>query len=240
MSSRKRDARYAGILYLLLSLVAPFGMMYVPSAFFVSGDASATAANIMAGEQVYRLGVVTDLVSQAIAVFLTLALYQLLQDVNRRHALLMVALSLVGIAMGFTNTMRQSAPLVFLSGADYLSVFDKQQLDALAWASLRLRNQGVIAVSLYWGLWLLPFGLLVWRSGFIPKIFGAGLWVAGVAYLVSCVTSLLFPDLGRRISPVTLALVAAEVPIIFYLIIRGVRDMPGDRINPGPQAAVQA
>jgi len=240
MSSRKRDARYAGILYLLLSLVAPFGMMYVPSAFFVSGDATATSGRIMAGEMVYRLGVVTDLASQAIAVFLTLALYQLLKDVNRQHALLMVALSLVGIAMGFTNTLRQSAPLVFLSGADYLSVFDRQQLDALAFASLRLRNQGVTAVSLYWGLWLLPFGLLVWRSGFIPRIFGALLWVAGVAYIVSCLTSLLFPDYGRMISPVTLALVAAEVPIIFYLVIKGAREVPGDPMTPGSRIAVQA
>jgi len=242
MSSRKHDARVAGVLYLLLAVIAPFSMMYIPSVFIVRGDAAATAGNIASSELLYRIGVASDLASHVIFVCVVLALYQLLREVNQRHAALMAVLALVSVPMAFINTLNQSAPLILLSGADFLSAFDKHQLDALAYAFLRLQSQGIIAVSAYWGLWLLPFGLLVYRSGFLPRILGVFLWIAGFAYLVGCLTSLLFPAYGRIISPYLLVLEAGELPIILWLVFKGARDQPpeGQASRPGNRVAVNA
>lgn len=242
MNSRKHDARVAGALYLLLAVTAPFSLMYIPSVVIVFGDAAATANNIVSSELLYRAGVVSDLASHVIFVFVVLALYQLLKEVNPRHAALMAALALVSVPMGFLNSLNQIAPLVVLSGADFLSPFDQDQRDALAYAFLRLRGQGIIAVSAFWGLWLLPFGLLVYRSGFLPRILGVFLWVAGFAYLTGCLTSLLFPSYGRMISPYLLVLEAGELPIILWLLIKGAKDQPMDDAasRSGPRVAVNA
>jgi hypothetical protein len=117
------------------------------------------------------------------------------------------------------------APLVLLSGADYLSAFDKRQLDALVMAFVNLRGYGISASMALWGLWLLPFGLLVFRSGFIPRILGALLIIGCFAYLVVSVTSLLFPTYAQTVSPLKF-LAAGEILIILWLLIVGVRTRP--------------
>jgi len=226
MTSDKHAARVAGLLYLLLAITGAFSIMYIPSAFVVPGNATATASKIAASEQLYRIGVVSDLVSQIIFVFLVVALYQLLKAVNGKLALLMMVLALVSVPMSFLNMLNQIAPLILLGGADFLSVFEKHQLDALAMVFLRLRSQGMVAVSAYWGLWLFPFGILVFKSGFLPRVLGVLLVVAGLAYLTSSLTSLLFPPYGRAISQLMLVLEAGELPIIFWLLIKGVRAQP--------------
>lgn len=113
-------------------------------------------------ELLYRIGIVSDLLTQIFFVFLVLALYQLLKDIDKRNAALMVALVLVSVPLSFANTLNLGAPLILLSGADFLSAFDKHQLGALAMGFLRLRTFGINAVTALWGLWLLPFGLLVY------------------------------------------------------------------------------
>ncbi len=140
MNSRKHDARVAGAIYLLLAVTAPFSLLYIPSAFIVRGDAAATANNIVSSELLYRVGVVSDLAAHIIFVFVVMALYHLLKEVNKRHAALMAALALVSVPLGFVNTLNMSAPLILLNGADLLAPFDQQQLDALAYAFLRLRS----------------------------------------------------------------------------------------------------
>lgn len=232
MNSRKHDARIAGALYLLLAAIASFGGMYIPSVFIVSGDAAATADRIVSSALIYRLGIVADLASYIIFVFVVLALYRLLKDVDRGRAAVMLALALVSVPMSFAILLCQIAPLVLLSGADYLSAFDKQQLEALAMAFLKLRSQGIAAAFALWGLWLLPFGLLVYRSGFIPRIFGVLLIVNCFAYLAMCLTRLLFPAYGPVVSQwMMLPALAGELSIILWLLIKGVRDQPEDQAS---------
>jgi len=160
MNSIKRTARVAGLLYLLMGLTAAFSIVYIPSVFIVAGDATATANRIKAAESLYRIGIASDFIAQIIFIFLVLTLYHLLKGVNKRHALLMVTLVIVSVPMSFVNMLNQTAPLIVLSGADFLSVFDQHQLQALAMTFLRLRSHGIAAVSTFWGFGFSPSGSL--------------------------------------------------------------------------------
>lgn len=224
MTSRKQIARLAGVLYLVMGLAGAFSIAFIPRVFVVRGDAAATASNIASSPLLYRFGIVADLVNQVGFILLVVVLYELFKDVNRRHARLMVAFVLVQVAMSSAILITQIAPLVLLSGADYLSVFDKKQLDAATLGALTLRGRAIIALGVYMGLWLLPLGALVYRSGFIPRVIGVLLIVAGGAYVVSTVTFFLLPDYFRFTSLfMTLAAAAGELSIVGWLLIKGVK-----------------
>lgn len=227
MSSTQRQARFAGFLYLLMALSAPIGLMYVPGKLIVSGNAAATADNIRASEGLFRLGIASELVHQAIGVFLVLALYRLFKPVDEGLARHLVALgALVSVPIMFVNVLNEIAVLALVRGADFLSVFEKPQSDALAYLFLHLHGRGITVASIFWGLWLFPFGLLVIRSGFIPRVLGYLLLIAGAAYLASATATLLLPQWASMVGQVALPLEVAEVPIIFWLAIWGARTRP--------------
>jgi len=224
MSSTKQKARLAGILYLLMGIPAWFSLMYVPSHFFVRDDPTATAGNIANGEFIYRLGILSELFSQTGFVLLVLVLYALFKDIDRKYARLMVTLVTVAVAFEFVNCLNLVTPLIFLSGADYLSVFSKPQLDALAMVFLKLRNDGLGVVSLLWGLWLFPFGVLVFKSGFFPKVLGPLLIVACFAYMADSITLIMSPTPSHLISTVALTLGGiGELAITLWMIVVGAK-----------------
>ena len=194
MSSTHNPGRVAGFLYLLL-LAAPLRLVYIPSTLFVRGDATATANNIAAHEWLFRMGIVADLLTGTIAIFVVLALYRLLKEVDQYLAALMVILGgLMVVPIYFLNTLNDAATLLLVRGADFLSVFDKPQRDALAMLFLRLHHHGVVANEIFWGLWLFPFGVLVYRSRFLPRVLGVWLIINGFAYLAMSFTGLLLPQ----------------------------------------------
>src|SRR6266478_2586462 len=222
MNSTKKQARFAGLLYLLASLIGCFGLIYVPGKLIVRGDATATANNIRASETLFRLGIATELFGFTMFIFVVLALYRLFKGVNEKHALAMAILLLVSIPISLLNVLNDIAALILVSGADFLSVVDKGQLDALAYLFVRLHGQGFVVAQIFWGLWLFPFGVLVIRSGFIPRVLGFLLFIAGFGYVASSFTSLLpyAPFVDRFASVLTLG----ELPIIFWLLIWGAKD----------------
>jgi hypothetical protein len=227
MRTINAKARLAGILYVLMGIPAWFSLMYMPSAFMVRGDATATARNIVNGESLYRLGILSELVSQTIFLLLALVLYDLFRDTDRKQARLMVMLVGISAAFEFVNCLNLIAPLILLSGADFLSVFSKTQLDALALVFLKLRNSGLGVVSLIWGLWLLPFGVLVLKSGFFPKVLGFLLIVAGIAYVTDSIASIMMPTPAHIISTVSLALGGiGELAIVAWMIVKGAKVEP--------------
>jgi len=235
MDSTKKQARAAGILYFLLGITAPIGLEYVPAKLIVSGDATATADRIRSSEALLRVGIGSELFHQAVCVFLALALYRLFKPVSENLARQLVALgAFVSVPIMFLNVVNEVAALTLVSGAGYLSAFSKPQLDALAYLFIRMHGQGIVVASIFWGLWLFPFGLLVIRSGFIPRFLGVLLLIAGVAYLVAAFGTLLMPKLAHTVGPIAGILEIAEVPIIFWLLIWGARVRPpitegGDR-----------
>jgi hypothetical protein len=227
MDRTQAAARRTGALYLLLALIGPFNTMYIPRAFFVTGDAAATARNITAGELTYRLGILSGLVAEVVFLLVALSLYDLLREVDRRQARLMVALVSVAVGLGLVVLVLQSAPLVLLSGADFLSVFTKPQLDALALGFLRLRGSATALAVAFWGLWLLPFGLLVVRSGRFPRILGILLVIGGVAYAMLSATTLVLPAYRAGANKVLLPFYAAgELAMILWLVVKGARPAP--------------
>jgi hypothetical protein len=178
----------------------------LPKGFF----ASASCRNICAVEFIFLLWV----------------LYRLLGGVNKTHASLMVILGLVFVPMMCVNTLNEIAALILLRGVDFLSVFDKRQLQAMAMLFLDLHRYGYI-VGWILGPWLFPFGVLVFRSGFLPRILGVLLIAACFSYLADSFTSLLLPSyqgLVGRIANIPLTL--GEPAIILWLLIRGAKDQP--------------
>ena len=223
MNWRKATARQAGILYFLFMLIAIYGEFLLPSAL-VPGDAAATASNITHGEFTYRMGILIGLVTHVIFLFLVVTLYKLFEDVSKSLAMLMVVLVSVGVAVALANMLNRFAPLQLLGGDDYMSAFAKPQLDALAMSSIRFRGLGAAVPMAFWGFWLFPFGLLVMKSGFIPRIFGILLLVAGTAYVIGSSTTIALPDQRQIISRILMPFYLAEVPVIFWLLLKGARE----------------
>ena len=215
----KKTARIAGLLYLIIALLAPFGEMFVRQSLVVPGDAAATANNIMASESLFRLGFVSDLIVQMIHIFLVLFLYKLLKSVNKNHALLMVVLGLVGVPIAMLNELNQVAALLLSSGADYLTVFESDQLHAQVMLYLDLYEHGLRIAYIFWGLWLFPLGYLVYKSGFLPRILGILLIIAGCGYLIEFVAYFLFPNFDATIKMFTFW---GELLLALWLLIKGV------------------
>lgn len=225
MNAIKKQARVAGLWYLVLAITAPIGLFYVPGQLIVPKDATATADHIRASGWLLRIGIGSELFHQVICVFLVLALYRLFESVSKTHARQLVILgALVSVPIVFLNVLNEIAALILVSGADYLSVFDKRQLDALVYLFLRLHSQGILIASIFWGLWLFPFGTLVVRSGFIPRLLGILLFLAGVGYLVVSFNALVLPQLPHIVRQIGEYLELGEAPIIFWLVIRGAKD----------------
>jgi hypothetical protein len=221
----KRQARRAGLLYFLIGVTAPISFLVVPSKLFVDGDATATADRIRASESLLRLGIGCELFHQVVVLFLVLALYRLFKPVNETHARQVVILgALVSVPIMFANVLNEIAALIFVGDPDFLNVFDKAQKDAFAYLFVRLHGHGITLASIFWGLWLFPFAMLVIRSGFIPRFLGVLMIIAGIGYLVSAFATLLVPAIAGPVGRVAMILEMGELPIMFWLLIWGARE----------------
>jgi hypothetical protein len=201
-----------------------FGVIYVPSVLVVPGDPATTSRNILASEFLFRSGTVSHLIGQIIFIFQVLALYRLLKPVNRNHAALMVILVLLSIPVVFLNESNHLAALRLLGSADD-GAFTSTQLHAQAMLFLDMREYGIGVAHVFWGLWLLPLGFLVFRSGFLPRMLGVVLMVGGAGHVMDAGTQLLFPSVPT-ISQITfaIAMLAAVGELLFalWLVIKGV------------------
>jgi hypothetical protein len=224
MTTLSRNARVAGLLYLTL-MTAPLRLVYIPGKLFVSGNAAATASNIAGHQTLFRLGILSDLFTAVMAIFLTLALYRLFKGVDQTLAAIMVILgSLMVTPIYFLNTINDAAALLLIRGADFLSVFDQPQREALAMLFLRLHGHGVLVNEVFWGLWLLPFGLLVYKSRFLPRSLGVWLVLNCFAYLAQSVTGILWPQYEDAVANYSFPVMFGELAIMLWLIIMGAKE----------------
>ena len=228
MSFTRNQGRFAGLLYILTSIPGFFAIVYVPGKLIVHGNAAATSNNIAAHETLFRLGIAAELISQAGFIFVALALYDLLKGINRRHASLMVALLVLGIPIGFLNELNLIAALVLVRGADFLSIFDKPQREALAMLFLNLHGHGFDVAEIFWGLWLFPLALLVYRSRFLPRFLGVWLAIAGFAYVILSLTGVLLPQYQKQVFAYAQPAFFGEVALMLWLVIRGAKPQPLD------------
>ena len=138
MSFLKNPGRFAGLLYVVTSIVGFFAMGYVPGKVIVHGDAAATANNILAHETLFRFGIAGGIIGQAGFIFVALVLYDLFKGVSRRNASLMVMLIVVSVPIAFVDELNSIAALTLVRGADFLSVLDKTQREALAMLFIKM------------------------------------------------------------------------------------------------------
>jgi hypothetical protein len=232
MTQLQKSARIAGLLYLLVALTGPFVLIYVPGKLFVSGDATATAANIMAHQSLFRAYIVVGLLSELFLVSTVFALYRLLKEVDRQLATLMVVLVLIAAPLAFLSVANQIATLSFLRGTDFLAVFDEPQRDALATLLINVDRQGVPVSEMFWGLWLLPLALLVYRSGFLPRFLGGWLFLNGIGYIIASLTGMLLPEHLEIVRTMTFPLLLGEVAFLLWLLIMGAKQRPSVDIAP--------
>jgi len=224
MPSTRNPGRVAGFWYLLLVLAGPVRLIYIPSKLFVHGNATATASNIAAHEWLFRLGIVSDLFCAVILIFLTLALYRLFKGVDQNLAVLVVIFGGVMPALiDFVGIVSDAAALTLVRGADFLSVFDKPQRDALAMLFLRLHDHQNTAAEILWGLWLFPLAILTYRSRFLPRFLGVWLTVNGFAYVLLSLTGELLPQYQNKLFLLSQPALFAEIAFMLWLVIRGAK-----------------
>ncbi len=224
MSSTRNPGRVAGFWYLLLALIGPLRLIYIPSKLFVPGNATATVNNIAAHEWLFRFGIVGDLVGAVILIFLVLAFYRLFKDVDQYLAVLVVILGGVMPALiYFVNVVSDAGALMVVRGPDFLSVFDKPQRDALAMLFLRLHDHQITAAEILWGLWLLPLATLVYRSRFLPRFLGVWLVINGFAYVIMSLTGELLPQYQNKVFVYSQPALFGELALMLWLVIKGAR-----------------
>ncbi|MEO9263489.1 MAG: DUF4386 domain-containing protein [Candidatus Baltobacteraceae bacterium] len=223
MDSLNMRARIAGLLYLVVCIVGPVRLIYIPSVLFVAGSAPATAHNIAAHVGLMWTGIFCDLVTATTEVFLVLALYRLLGDVNRNWAITMLVLGLLDIPIYFMNTLNDVGAVLFARGAGFLSAFEQPQRDAMSMLFVTFHHYGVVINEVFWGLWLLPLGMLTYRSTFLPRILGVWLIFNGFAYLAQSVSGILFPQYNALVENITFPNQLGEVAFVLWLISMGAR-----------------
>lgn len=224
--SLRKSARFAGVLYLIWVITGLYGLLYVPSHTFVQGDVGATANKLLANEFIFRTGLVNVLISSVIWVFLVLILYRLFKQVNEWQAKLLVALVIVQIPVSFITEAFNITSLMIFKG-EILKSFELSHRQDMALLFFKISDFSTITVIMFWGLWLLPFGYLVYKSGFIPRIFGLCLFIGGIGWIIDSVMILLFPTYSPFISQYVLITgTIGEIPIMLWLLIKGVIVQP--------------
>lgn len=229
----KKTARIAGALYLIVVVTGFFSMIHVPSQIVVPGDASATVANILASEPLFRLGIVAGLLCHTVFLLLPFALYRLLSPVGRDVAVLMVAFAVASVPVSFVNLFNKLDILSLLDGADHLQGFATEQLHAQVMLSLDAYGNGLLVSEIFWGLWLLPFGYLVFRSGFLPRVLGILLMTGCFGYLINFSGKLFFPGYGETniAALVSLPSGLGEIGTCLWLLIVGIREAKGGVVS---------
>jgi hypothetical protein len=224
--SPTRLVRGTGLLYLVIFALGIFAELFVRQNLIVPGDAAATASNIVASESLYRLALLSDLIRHVLLILLPLALFGLLGSVHRGVAWLMAALALVSVPISMINMLNHFAALVLITQAPYLTAFGTDQLQGAAMFFLELYDRGAFVGQIL-GLWLLPLGYLVFRSRFLPRVFGILLEIGGLCYVTDVVIFILLP--GTNLGLSLLAFVS-ELLFALWLLIRGVDSAAWDRV----------
>lgn len=220
----RNPGRIAGFWYLLLVILGPLRLIYIPSKLFVPGNAAATVNNIAAHEFLFRLGIAADLAGAVILIFLTLTFYRLFAAVNKNLAVLVVIFGGVMPALlYFVGVVNDFGVLMVARGADFLSVFDKPQRDALAMLFLKLRDQQNTAAEILWGIWLLPLAVLVYRSRFLPRFLAVWLALGGFAYLALSLSGMLWPQYQDKVFSISQPAFFGEIALMLWLVVKGAR-----------------
>ena len=220
----KNLARLAGLLYFLLTNQAPISLLYIPSHILVNGNPLATVNNILAHEFLFRLSIISQLASAIIFLYLAFVLYKIFKPVNQFQSGLLVAFVLAQVITTFVFETFNFTSLMIAKN-EVLQLLQPDVKQNLVLLFIKTHNYGLTIQEILWGFWLLPFGLLVYKSGLIPKIFTYCLVFGFVCWLSDSVSFILFPSYHPFVSEIVMkAGWIGEMPILFWLLIKGVNN----------------
>ena len=224
MTSERRLARIAGSLYLVVALFGGFAELVVRDGIVEPGSAAATADNIRGSATLFRWGFATDLLQATFFLFTAMALYLLLRHVNELVARAMVAIVAVSVAIICLNLLNQYVALQVATGEASVGAFGAAGADDLAGLFADMHAAGFLIAQIFFGLWLLPLGFLVYRSGFFPKVLGVLLAIGCLGYLIDTFAHFLAPGFAETIQWIVVAPAAVgELSFVTYLLVKGVR-----------------
>lgn len=225
MTSNKKKARIAGLLYLVVVITGLFSLAYVPSKIIIWDDSTTTFNAIKASETLFRFGIVSSVICYVFFLLLPLALYKLLKPVNKFYAPLMVLLAVVSVPISFINILNKLSVLSLVN-SEHSKAFTIEELKSQIMFHLNQYDNGILLVSIFWGLWLFPFGYLVYKSGFLPKIFGVLLIMGCFGYLINFLGTILvsgYSDMGFA-HYVSIPSALGEIGICLWLLIMGAKE----------------
>lgn len=214
-------ARIAGLLYLVIIITGFFAENFVRNKLFVSGDATATANNIIHSEFLWKIGITADLIMQICDLPVMIILYYLLRPVNKKLALLNLSFNLIQTAVLVANKLNLLAALFFLGDADYLKSFSPDQLHTLSYLSIKLHDFGFGIGLIFFGFVCLIEGYLIFKSGYFPKVSGILMSIAGVCYLINSFALILTPQFSSIV--LLMPCLIAELALSLWLIFKGVK-----------------
>ncbi|MBX7173044.1 MAG: DUF4386 domain-containing protein [Pyrinomonadaceae bacterium] len=222
----KNTARLAGFLYLIVVVTGIFSLAYVPSKLIVWSDPAKTVQQITASESLFRLSLVSSAICYVAFLLLPFVLYKLLNSINEIAAKLMIILAAVSVPISMLNLQNKYAVLTLLNGKNYLSIFSEQQLQIQIMQLLENYDNGILILQIFWGLWLFPFGYLVYKSGFLPRILGILLMLGCCGYLISFAGNTLMQNYGETLISRfdTMPATFGEIGSCLWLLIRGINE----------------
>ena len=220
--SLRKSARTAGLLYFVFAMIGIYGYAYLQPTLTGSGGPSGTAASMLAHASLFHLGKGLAVLSAFLFILIVWQLHRLFEPINAYLAKLMVWLVLVCIPVSLTvEALEITAFNMFKKSPD---AFSTEQSQAIAMLLIKIGQNATQLLTVFWGLWLFPLGLLVYRSGFMPRILGVLLIINGIGYVIQCLTFVLFPEqLKLVLQFIFPTYFAGEIPFIFWLLIKGVR-----------------
>jgi ABC-type amino acid transport substrate-binding protein len=233
VTSPKRLARIAGLLYLVVGIFGGFAVGYVSPMVYVPGDAAAAAGNVLANAGLVRIGVIADLLQATVFVFLGMTLYLLLRHVNRNIATAMVILVAIATTVMSLDKVFQFAALRVASDGAYAAAFGMAGSNALVLLLLDIHNYGFLIAQIFFGLWLAPLGYLAYKSGMFPRALGVVLVAAAVSYVVDVLVAFSSAGLAKQLHPfLIIAPAIGEIGMVVYLLVWGVRTRPAGGDGP--------
>jgi len=216
--------RIAGLWYLLLTVLGPIRLMYIPSKLFVADNDAATVSNVGAHQLLMHIGIIADLFAALVLIFVVLAFYRLFKGVDQHLAVLVIVFGGVMPALlDFVGVVYDAAAIVAARGTDFMSAFDPAHRQAIAMLFLHLRQRQNTAAELLWGVWLLPLALLIYRSHFLPRFLGVWLFVNGLAYVAIFLAGWLAEDYQAKVFHLSFPLLLGEIALMLRLLVRGAR-----------------
>jgi hypothetical protein len=226
LGANSSTARVAGGIYLIVVITGIFSLAYVPSKLIVWNNASQTIQNITTHESMYRLSLLSSAVCYLAFLLLPFVLYRLLRSVDEITAKLMVLLAVVSVPISFLNLQNKYAVLTLIQDAQYSGFFPEGQLSGQVMFLLDNYNNGILILLVFWGLWLFPFGYLVFRSGFLPKILGLLLMLGCIAYMISFAGNTMMQNFGETALAgfVRLPPALGEIGTCIWLLLRGINE----------------